>query len=70
MSTVACSAQQILQALAALPEEQRTAINLAYFQGNTFSEIAGMTGVPAGTVKSRVRLGIAKLRSLLDEELA
>ena len=62
--------RHILEALAALPAEQRAAINLAYFQGNTFAEIADMTGVPAGTVKSRVRLGIAKLRSLLDEELA
>ena len=61
---------QIRDALAALPEEQRTAINLAYFHGNTFSEIAEMTGVPSGTVKSRVRLGLSKLRVLLDRELA
>ncbi len=57
-------------ALAQLPVEQRSAIDLAYFNGNTFVEIAEMTSVPVGTVKSRVRLGIDKLKSLLDEEIA
>jgi RNA polymerase sigma-70 factor (ECF subfamily) len=61
--------EHIRRALAQLPDEQRQAIDLAYFNGNTFVEIAEMTDVPVGTVKSRVRLALAKLKSLLDEEL-
>lgn len=61
---------QIRTALAQLPSEQRLAIDLAYFNGNTFVEIAEMTGVPVGTVKSRVRLGLGKLKKLLDAEVA
>ena len=62
--------EQIRAALAQLPDEQRQAIDLAYFGGRTFMEISEMTGVAAGTVKSRVRLGLHKLRGLLDAELA
>jgi RNA polymerase sigma-70 factor, ECF subfamily len=59
----------IRRALAALPVDQRDAIDLLYFGGYSFREAADMIGVPAGTVKSRVRLGLAKLKALLDEEL-
>lgn len=62
--------EEIKGALAQLPAEQRTAISLAYFNGNTFVEIAEMTSVPVGTVKSRVRLGLEKMKNLLDAELA
>lgn len=61
---------QVRDALRQLPDEQRLAIELAYFNGNTFSEIAEMTGVPIGTVKSRVRLALGKLKTLLDAEAA
>lgn len=60
---------QVRRALAALPPPQRAAIELAYFDGYTFTEIADMTGVPVGTAKSRVRLGLARLRSLLNQEV-
>lgn len=60
---------QIREALAQLPREQRAAIDLAYFNGSTFVEIAEMMDVPVGTVKSRVRLGLAKLKDLLGEAL-
>lgn len=62
--------QQIQRALGELPAQQRTAISLAYFNGNTFVEIAEMMDVPVGTVKSRVRLGLEKLKNLLDAEMA
>jgi RNA polymerase sigma-70 factor (ECF subfamily) len=53
------------RALDDLPHEQRQAIALAYFAGLSHSEIADRTGLPLGTVKSRVRLGIQRMRLAL-----
>jgi RNA polymerase sigma factor (sigma-70 family) len=60
-------AEQVRKALRELPAEQRESIDLAYFHGLTYPEIAERMNVPLGTVKSRLRLGLAKLRSLLRE---
>jgi RNA polymerase sigma-70 factor (ECF subfamily) len=56
---------QVARALAALPKEQREAIELAYFGGYTQSEIAEQLHQPIGTIKTRIRLGLRKLRALL-----
>jgi RNA polymerase sigma-70 factor (ECF subfamily) len=52
-------------ALAELPPEQRQAVEFAYFRGLSQSEIAEKTGQPLGTVKTRVRLAMVKLREKL-----
>jgi len=56
-------------ALAQIPEEQRRALLLAYFEGLTQSEIAARLGQPLGTVKTRMRSGMTKLRDLLGEKM-
>jgi RNA polymerase sigma-70 factor (ECF subfamily) len=56
---------QVHEALAALPPDQRTAVQLAYFEGLTQSEIAGALGIPLGTVKTRLRLAFGRLRTTL-----
>jgi RNA polymerase sigma-70 factor (ECF subfamily) len=60
--------QRIRRAIAQLPEEQRNVLALAYFQGYTQREIAELCKLPLGTVKSRIRASIQKLRQLLHDE--
>lgn len=55
-------------AMAALPEQQRILIRLAFFDGLSHSQIAEKAGLPLGTVKSRIRLGFNRLRKLLEAD--
>jgi RNA polymerase sigma-70 factor (ECF subfamily) len=57
--------RQVRSALGSLPAEQRQAIELAFFAGLTHSQISARLGLPLGTVKSRVLLGMHKLRQIL-----
>ena len=55
--------ERVRQSVTTLSDEQRQVIEMAYFSGLTHREIAEETGIPIGTVKSRLRLGMAKLRT-------
>ncbi len=55
-------AEKVRAVLALLPPEQRRALEMAYFEGFTHTEIAGKTGEPLGTIKTRIRSGLLALR--------
>jgi RNA polymerase sigma-70 factor, ECF subfamily len=59
--------RKVRAAMAALPQEQREAVELAYFEGMTQTEIAAHTGSPLGTVKSRVRAAMQTLQQIFDD---
>lgn len=60
-------ADQVAGAMGALPDEERRAIELAYFDGHTYREVATMLDQPEGTVKSRIRNGMHRMRAALNE---
>jgi RNA polymerase sigma-70 factor, ECF subfamily len=60
--------QQVLAALSQIPPEQRQVIEMAYYNDLTHTEIAAVTGLSLGTVKTRLRLGLSKLRIQFDSE--
>ncbi len=64
------TASEVRGALGTLPGEQSKVIELAYFGGFSQAEISRMLGVPLGTVKGRMRLGLEKIRGELAEGLA
>src|SRR4051794_3880090 len=61
---------EVRELLGQLTEDERKAIELAYFDGHSYREVAELLAEPEGTVKSRIRSGLAKLRSLTVAALA
>jgi RNA polymerase sigma-70 factor (ECF subfamily) len=61
--------RRVRAALAALPPEQRRSVELAYYGGLSHSEIASATGEPLGTIKTRIRMAMQKLRQMLRDDL-
>ena len=59
--------RSVKRALAAVPAEQRLALELAFFAGLSHSEIAQQLGEPLGTVKTRIRLALNRLREMLKD---
>jgi RNA polymerase sigma-70 factor (ECF subfamily) len=59
--------QRLAEAMAELPDEQLEVLRLSFFDGLSHSEIAGVIGIPLGTVKGRMRLALERMRSLMDD---
>jgi len=62
------AAEKLRSAVERLPAEQRRAIELAYFEGLTFQQVAAATGAAEGTAKSRLRLGLERLATALRSD--
>jgi RNA polymerase sigma-70 factor (ECF subfamily) len=67
-TAVAQRRRRVRDLLNELPAEQRQAVLLAFFGGYTHAELAGKLGEPLGTIKSRIRMGLLRLRSLAEGE--
>ena len=61
------SAEKIRGVLSSMPAAQRAALEMAYFEGLTHTEIAAKTGEPLGTIKTRIRAGLTTLRKAFQE---
>ncbi len=59
-------AEQVRDAVAHLSEDERQAIELAYFGGHTYREVAALLDEPEGTVKGRIRAGLKRMQSMLS----
>jgi RNA polymerase sigma-70 factor (ECF subfamily) len=67
--TAADTADAVRAAVRLLPDGQRQVVELAFFEGLSYREVAVATGIPEGTAKSRLRLALAKLETVLDRQL-
>jgi len=62
------TAEQVRAEVNRLPDEQRAAIELAYFGGRTYRQVAKELGIPEGTAKSRMRLGLGRIAQALEAQ--
>lgn len=69
IAELALDQQRVRLAIATLPADQQKALALAYFQGLTHAEISARLGEPLGTIKTRIRLAMQKLRKVLQQEM-
>jgi RNA polymerase sigma-70 factor (ECF subfamily) len=69
LATALVTAERVRAALAELPDEQREAIHLAYFGGRTYRQVAAELGIPEGTAKSRLRLGMRRVAAALADDV-
>ena len=60
--------ERVRRCLGSLTELQRQAVTLAYYRGYTYRQVAGLLGVAAGTVSTRMRDGLIRLRDCLEVE--
>jgi RNA polymerase sigma-70 factor (ECF subfamily) len=63
------AAVAVRDAVRLLPRDQRRVVELAYFEGLTYREVARAVGIPEGTAKSRLRLALARLGNVLDRQI-
>jgi RNA polymerase sigma factor (sigma-70 family) len=68
MATALLTAERVRAAVDVLPEEQRRAVQLAYFGGKTYRQVADVLGIPEGTAKSRLRLALRRIADALEAE--
>ena len=68
MATALLTAERVRAALELLPPDQRRAIQLAYFGGKTYRQVAETLGIPEGTAKSRLRLALRRIADALEAE--
>ena len=61
--------RRLAAGMAQLPPEQRAALELAYYDGLTYTQVAKALGIPEGTAKSRLRLAMGRLRAVLGDEM-
>jgi RNA polymerase sigma-70 factor (ECF subfamily) len=66
LAILAVERERVHAALGLLPADQRRAIELSFLQGRTHSEIAELMNCPLGTVKGRIRIGLEKLRTMIQ----
>jgi RNA polymerase sigma-70 factor (ECF subfamily) len=68
MATALLTAERVRAALDELPEGQRRAVQLAYFGGRTYRQVAETLGIPEGTAKSRMRLALRRIADALEAD--
>jgi RNA polymerase sigma-70 factor (ECF subfamily) len=67
-ATSSAVAERVRRAVDTLPDEQRTAVLLAYYDARTYRQVAAALDIPEGTAKSRLRLGLRRIAKCLEQE--